>query len=64
MEKGVSFKRSFSQENNLEVLTNNLSSTHQATCMFWHVGIRSIKETKCTSSDATVEPNLDDLEGL
>jgi len=55
----VSVRWNFGQENNLEVPTSNLSSTLQATYVLWHVGIRSIDENKCTSSDATVGPNLD-----
>ena len=55
----VSVRRSFGQENNLEVPTINLSSALQATYVFWHVGIRSIDEDKYTSLDATVGPNLD-----
>jgi len=55
----VSVRRIFSQENNLEVPTSNLSSTLEATYIFRHVCIRSIDENKCTSSDAIVGPNLD-----
>jgi len=48
---GVSVRRTFGQENNLEVPTSNLSSTLRATYVLWHVVIRSIDENKCTSSD-------------
>jgi len=60
----VSFRRTFSQENNLKVPTSNLSSTLQATYVLWYVGIQSINGNKCTSLDATVGPNLDNWEGL
>ena len=56
---GVSVRRTFGQENNLEVPTSNLSSTLQATYVLWHVVIRSIEENKCTSLDVTVGPYLD-----
>jgi len=57
--KGETFRRTFSEENNLELPTNNLSSTLQATYVFWRVGMRSMKENKCTMLDAIVGPNLD-----